>query len=144
MEAAARVLLVDDEAQFAEVLAERLSRRGVCVDTAGDGAEALRLQAATDYDAVLVDLTMPGMDGLQTLTALLAQDADLQVILLTGHGSLQKGIEAMKRGAANFLEKPADLDRLLELIAEATAKRTQLAEQRLEQKMKEVVGGKPW
>ena len=83
-----KVLLVDDEAEFTEVLAERMTTRGLRVDVADSGHAALDRAREVFYDAVILDLMMPGIDGLETLKRLLEINADLQVILLTGHATL--------------------------------------------------------
>jgi len=106
-----KVLLVDDEEDFLDVLAERIRTRGMDVETSTSAAEALAKADETSYDAIVLDLMMPGVDGLEALKALKERRPELQVILLTGHASVQKGIEAMKLGATDFLEKPAEDDR---------------------------------
>ena len=108
-----KVLLVDDEPHFIKMLAERLSVRGFSVETAGGGSEAVERVKEEPYDAIVLDLLMPEMDGLETLKQLKEINPDLQVILLTGHGTVDKGVEAMKLGAMDFVEKPADFHDLL-------------------------------
>ena len=103
------VLLVDDEVDFVSVLAERLEARGLKVDTAGDGETALVKAREQAFDAILLDMAMPGMDGIQTLNGLLAINPDLQVILLTGQATLRQAVEAMKLGALDLLEKPVEI-----------------------------------
>jgi DNA-binding NtrC family response regulator len=87
---------------------------------------------------------MPGMDGLETLKAIKEKNPDLQVILLTGHATVEKGVKAMKLGALDFVEKPADLDELTEVIKKAQARKMVITEKRMEQKMKEIIGHKGW
>ncbi|MBW1989522.1 MAG: response regulator [Deltaproteobacteria bacterium] len=139
-----RVLLVDDDEDFVEAFSERLRARGLSVDTAGSGVEALERAKARGYDAVILDLAMPELDGLETMRFLLKENPDLQVILLTGHASLQKGIEAMKLGAMDFLEKPANIEKLMEQIAEAKANKLLLTEKRLKKKMSDILRSKGW
>jgi DNA-binding NtrC family response regulator len=139
-----RVLLVDDEKEFVEALSERMANRGVQVDAASDGLEALNKVKGKSYDAVILDLAMPGMDGIETLRRLLEMNPDLQIILLTGHASVEKGIEACKLGALDFLEKPAKLDVLLEKIKEAQTNRIMLVEKRSEERIKKLIGSKGW
>ncbi|MCB2186577.1 MAG: response regulator [Deltaproteobacteria bacterium] len=116
------VLLVDDEAQFVGTLAKRLVRRGLRVETALGGQEALDLLdqgGASRIDVVILDVKMPGMDGLETLSRLKAHHPNVGVIMLTGHGTVESAIEGMKRGAYDFLLKPADLNLLLDKVHEA-------------------------
>ena len=139
-----RVLLVDDEPHFIKMLAERLSVRGFSVETAGGGPEAVERVKEEPYDAIVLDLLMPEMDGLETLKQLKEINPDLQVILLTGHGTVDKGVEAMKLGAMDFVEKPADFQELLSKIREAKDKRMLLVEKRHEERVKELMKSKPW
>ncbi|MBF0529794.1 MAG: response regulator [Deltaproteobacteria bacterium] len=111
-----KVLLVDDETDFIDALSKRLAIRGLNVDTVSCGLEALSKVADSDYDAIVLDLAMPDMDGLETLKRLLAEKPGLPVILLTGHPTPKISEEAAKRGAADFLEKPMEINDLLEKI----------------------------
>lgn len=140
----ATVLLVDDEHDFVTVLAERLERRGLKVDTAENGETALERVRDRGYDAVLLDMAMPGMNGLQTLKGLLAISSDLQVILLTGQSTLQQAVESMKLGALDFLEKPADLETLVAKIDDAARRTTRLKDQRIERRISDIVRKKGW
>src|SRR4030042_4766153 len=119
----AKILLVDDEEDFTGVLAERMIARGLQVDTANSGVKGVELARDRYYDAIILDLAMPGMDGIETLKRLLVRNPDLQIILLTGRATLQKGIEAVKLGAVEFLEKPAKIDLLLEKAQTAQNRR---------------------
>ena len=142
--AAAKVLIVDDEEAFASVIAERMRARGFDVDTADGGGVALERVAKTRYDAVVLDLAMPGMDGMETMARMLAYDDTLQIIILTGHGSLQRGVEAVKAGAADFLEKPADIDELAGKVDEAFEKRLASFQEGLAKKMSDLIKRKGW
>jgi DNA-binding NtrC family response regulator len=115
----AKVLLVDDEARFVQILAERLQMRGITADTATSGEAALELVREKDFDAVLLDLSMPGMTGIEVLKEMKKIKPGLQVIILTGRGSIETTVEVMKHGAMDFLEKPVDLNRLIEKVGEA-------------------------
>ncbi len=139
-----KVLLVDDDPDFVNALSERMAHRGIKVDTAASGNDALEKEGKASYDAIILDLLMPKMDGIETLKQLLARNPDLQVILLTGHASLQKGIEAMKLGASDFLEKPADIEALTEKIRQAKARRMLLVEKKTEQKIRDILEDKGW
>lgn len=102
----ARLLIADDEEGVREFLAETLERDGHSVTRASDGVEAQRLLAESAYDLLLSDLRMPGLDGLQLLAACKAAQPELEVILLTAHGSVDNAVEAMKLGAFDYLQKP--------------------------------------
>ncbi len=139
-----KILLVDDEKDFLDVMSERIEARGMAVTKADSAAKALEQMASEGYDAIILDLMMPGMDGLEALKAIKEKNPDLQVILLTGHATVEKGIEAMKLGALDFVEKPADLDKLTKVIRKAQAKKMVIIEKRMEQKMKEIISHKGW
>ncbi len=140
----AKVLLVDDEKDFRDVLAERMSNRGLETDTAESGIKALEMIESKSYDAVILDLAMPEMDGIETLKRLLEKQPHLQVIVLTGQATVQKGVEAVKLGAADFLEKPAEIESLVTKIEEAQAKKLSLFEQNLDQKISDITRKKSW
>ena len=138
------VLLVDDEVDFVEVLAERLEARGLKVETAGDGQAALVKAAERTFDAILLDMAMPKLDGLQTLRGLLKINSDLQVILLTGQATLRQAVEAMKLGALDLMEKPVEIEKLVEKIEDAALKRAKLDDKRIEQRMSDILRKKGW
>lgn len=140
----ADVLLVDDEEQFLKVLSQRLEGRGMKVDTSVSGEDALKKVKGKEFDAIILDLAMPGMSGIEALKRIRSENPDMQIIMLTGHGSIEKGIEAMKAGAVDFLEKPADLNKILEKVAEAKRKRIILVEKKREAQVKEILQSKPW
>lgn len=139
-----KVLLVDDEEEFVEVLRERLEVRDLGVDTAGSGEIALSKVREKAFDAILLDLAMPGMDGIETLRGLLQVNPDLQVILLTGRATLEKAVEAMKLGALDFLEKPVDIETLVSRIEDAARRRSSLEDKRIEQRMDDILRKKGW
>lgn len=141
---AEKVLLVDDELDFLHALAERMRNRGMEVATSASGAEALEKVEKESYDVIILDLLMPGIDGLNALKILKAKRPELQVILLTGHATIEKGIEAMKLGAMDFLEKPADLNQLTEKIKKAQAKKMLIVEKQTEEKIKKILEEKGW
>ena len=123
-----KVLLVDDENDFLDVMSERLTARGFEVTKSASAAEALDKIRDDFYDAVILDLQMPGMDGIDALKKMKESRPELQVILLTGHGSVQKGVEAIKLGAMDFFEKPADLETISEKIKKAKEKKMLIAD----------------
>jgi len=139
-----KILLVDDEKDFLEVMSERIEARGMEVTTAESAATALDQVESGGFDAIILDLMMPGMDGLETLKAIKKKNPDLQVILLTGHATIEKGIEAMKLGAMDFIEKPADLDKLTAIIKKAQARKMVILERKMEEKVKQIIGTKAW
>ncbi len=119
-----QVLIVDDELEFASTLAERLRLRGVAAQAVSGAEEALaHVRGGRRPDVVLLDLKMPGLDGLATLSLLKARDPDVEVILLTGHGSTPAAIEGMQRGLFDYFVKPVDIAELVGRIREAAAKR---------------------
>jgi DNA-binding NtrC family response regulator len=139
-----KVLLVDDEVDFLDTLSERMRTRGMEVSTSSSGSEALKKVEQESYDVIILDLMMPGVDGLEALRILKEKRPELQVILLTGHASVEKGIEAMKLGAMDFLEKPADLSQLTEKIKKAQAKKMLIVEKQTEEKIKRLLEEKGW
>jgi len=139
-----KVLLVDDETDFLEVMAERMAARGIDVTTAASAHEALQKIEQETFDAVILDLRMPEVDGLETLKIIKAKQPESQVILLTGQATVQDGIAAMKLGAMDFIEKPADMSVLMEKIHSAQANKMLVVEQRLEEKLKKIIGGRGW
>jgi DNA-binding NtrC family response regulator len=139
-----KVLLVDDEKDFIETLAERMRTRGMKVETTTSPKDAIKKTEQESFDVIVLDLMMPEMDGLKTMAALKEKNPDLQVILLTGHATVEKGIAAMKLGAVDFLEKPIDLAVLNEKIKKAKAQKMILVEKKTEEKMRELLEGKGW
>ena len=139
-----KILLVDDERDFTAALAKRFAVRGMDVETAANGKEALEKVKEHDFDAVLLDIAMPGWDGVETLEYLIQERPDIQVVLLTGHATVEKGVEAMKLGALDLLEKPAEFQDLLSKIEEASAKKAVLVEERIESKLNEILKKKSW
>lgn len=139
-----RVLLVDDEKDFLMVLSERLARRDLDVDTALDGATAVEKARDRTYDAVLLDMAMPGLDGVETLKRLKETTPDIQVIVLTGRATMAQAVEAMKAGALDLIEKPADLDELVTLIDDAARRRATLDDERVQRRIDEITRKRGW
>ena len=110
---AARVLLVDDEINMAKTQAKILQRKGYVVETASNGRDALRVLGETPFDVVITDLKMPTMDGMQLLREMNVKERGCAVIVLTGHGTIESAVEAMQRGAADYLTKPCNPEELL-------------------------------
>jgi len=139
-----KVLLVDDEEEFIETLAERMRTRGMEVSTTNSGANALQMVDDENYDVVVLDLKMPGIDGLEALKRIKRRRPDIQVVLLTGHATVEKGVEAIKEGALEFLEKPVDLASLTEAIHKAKATKMVLVEKETEERIAEILHNKSW
>lgn len=142
--ATATVLVVDDEVDLANVIAERMRSRGYEVDTANNGTEGIERIKEKQYDAVLLDLKMPGLDGMETMNRMLEHDARLQIIILTGYGSVQKGVEAVKQGAVDFIEKPADIEALTDKVDEAHERRVAFFEEYVEKKISDLIKRRGW
>ncbi|WP_286820212.1 response regulator [Desulfobacter sp. UBA2225] len=139
-----KVLIIDDEQEFTEALAERMTNRGMTVSTSSSAIEGLQSVEEQSFDVVVLDLQMPEMDGIETLKILKKKRPELQVILLTGHATVEKGIEAMKLGAMDLLEKPADMTTLTEKIKKAQAKKMILVEKKSEARIKEIIENRGW
>lgn len=118
-----RVLLVDDERDFVEMLALRLEAVGEEVTPAYSGAECLEILADRDMDVVILDIKMPGMDGIQTLREIKRRFPRVEVIMMTGHGTLEAAREGQALGAYDYLVKPADFNELLAKLRDAGERR---------------------
>lgn len=114
-----RVLLVDDEADFLESLGQRLRLRGLPVRTAASGPRALEIIADNPVDVVVLDVRMPGMDGIECLRRIKETHPQIEVVMLTGHADLQTSLEGMRFGFFDYLTKPVRLEHLIEKIQEA-------------------------
>jgi DNA-binding NtrC family response regulator len=141
---AEKILLVDDEQDFLEALSQRISLRGLDVASTTSAKEAITKVAAESYDAIILDLQMPEMDGLEVLKAIKELKPETQIIVLTGHATVKKAIEAMKLGALDLIEKPVDLDTILKKIKKAHGKKLILVEKETEKKMKDIMSRKGW
>ncbi len=118
-----KVLLVDDEVEFASALAERLQLRQYEVRTASNALEALALIHHHSPDVIILDLKIPGMDGIETLKTIKKTDPKIEVIMLTGHGDMQSVEEGIKHGAFEYIMKPVDIAELTTKIDKAKMKR---------------------
>jgi DNA-binding NtrC family response regulator len=137
--AVATVLIVDDEMGFVEALARRLTRRDVEIRAAYSGEEALnRLASDGDIDVVILDVKMPGMDGIETLAEIRRRFPLVEVIMLTGHATVESGIEGMKKGAFDYLMKPCDIEVLLTKVNEAAAVKRRREERIVEARVREI------
>ncbi len=140
----AKVLLVDDEELFLTTLAERLEVRGMQVTMATTGVDAVSTVDNQDFDLVVLDLSMPGIDGLETLKRIKAKQPDAEVIMLTGEGSIRTSIEAMKLGAEDFLQKPVNITELVTKISEAKDKRVHILENKSVRDIEKILQTKAW
>jgi DNA-binding NtrC family response regulator len=120
-----KLLIVDDEVAFLDSIAKRLELRDFDVARATSGDAALEAAGGQKFDLALVDLKMPGMDGKELLKRLKASHKYLEVIILTGHGSLESAVECTKLGAYGYLPKPYELEQLIDLLKEAYQVRMQ-------------------
>ena len=119
----AKVLIVDDEKDFLDIMAERMGARGMAVSTATSAENAIKMVLKEDYDAVIMDLMMPEMDGFKALKLFKETKPDVPIILLTANLTEEKCIEAIKMGAMDVIEKPADLNLLTQKIKDAKARK---------------------
>jgi DNA-binding NtrC family response regulator len=123
------VLLVDDEIEFLETLVKRLKKRNLTVHGVGSGEQAIEILKEIQVDVAVLDVKMPGMNGLETLRAIKSCHPSIEVIMLTGHANVEVAIEGMRLGAFDYLMKPMDIDELLYKLQDAYKKK-QLREQK--------------
>jgi DNA-binding NtrC family response regulator len=122
-----KVLLVDDEVDFVDTLAQRLKMRELLVDTVYDGEQALSFIKKIEPDVIVLDLKMPGLHGIEVLREIKSSSPQIQVIILTGHGTEKDEDEAKRLGGFDFLRKPADIDLLVAKIKEAFMEKVERA-----------------
>jgi DNA-binding NtrC family response regulator len=118
-----RVLLVDDETIFTKNMSKLLKNRGYQVSAANSGDGAIRELEQNDFDVIVLDLKMPGMDGITTLKEILKLGLFTETLILTGHGSIDTALEAMKLGAYDYLTKPCEIEELVTKIESAREKK---------------------
>ena len=116
------ILIIDDEKAIRKTLVEILSFEGYQIDEAGDGDEGLKKFSEKNYDLVLCDIKMPKMDGIEFLEKAKQVNSDIPIIIISGHGNIETAVEAVKRGAFDYISKPPDLNRLLITLRNATEK----------------------
>ncbi len=135
----ANVLLVDDEKDFVETMAKRLKKRKLNIAKAFTGDEALEyISVHPKTEVVILDVKMPGMNGRDVLKEIKAQYPLIEVIMLTGHATVESGIEGMKLGAFDYLTKPCDIEHLLAKVDEAANKKRRHEEKIMEARLKEI------
>lgn len=133
-----RVLVVDDEADFLTTLVNRLRKRNLEVSGVASGEKALGLLDKEPFDVVILDVKMPGMDGVDVLREMKRKWPLVEVIMLTGHASIESGIEGMKLGAFDYIIKPMDIDDLVDKMRKAFEKKSNHQEKIRQAKIKEL------
>ncbi|MBN1847826.1 MAG: response regulator [Deltaproteobacteria bacterium] len=123
-----KMMLVDDEERFLITTEKLLSRKGYDIVTAGSGREALEKMRSQNVHVVILDVKMPGMDGIETLRAIKNEFPLVEVIMLTGHGTVESAVDGLKAGATDYLMKPTDVSDLIQKAEEAFEKRLRLEE----------------
>ena len=140
----ANILIIDDEQSIRKTLSEILTFEGYKVDEAANGEEGLRKFSTTVYDLVLCDVKMPKMDGIEFLERSKAVNPDVPIIVISGHGNIETAVEAVKKGAFDFISKPPDLNRLLITLRNALDKQTLVKETKVLKRkvgmVKEIIG----
>ena len=138
----ANLLLVDDETGFLEAMKRRLTKREFAVETAESGAAALALIAEKPdtIEVIVLDVKMPGMDGVETLEEIKRKFPLIEVIMLTGHATVESAIDGMKKGAFDYLMKPCEIDILVEKATKAAAKKREHEQKIIEARVKEITG----
>lgn len=134
-----RVLLVDDEETLIEYLSKRLLREGFTVKAASSGEAALKIASSEDFDVAVVDLRMPGLDGLETQKKLKELQPNLQIIVLTGHSSFDTALESGRQNAFTYMEKPADHEVLVKNIHDAYDKKAEILQSGFNAAMEKIV-----
>jgi len=124
----ASILIIDDEKAIRKTLSEILSYEGYKIDEAADGEEGLKKFSGTTYDVVLCDIKMPKMDGLEFLEKAKEINGDVPIVVISGHGNIETAVEAVKKGAFDYISKPPDLNRLLITLRNAMDKQTLVTE----------------
>jgi DNA-binding NtrC family response regulator len=123
-----KMMLVDDEERFLSTTRKLLEKKGFDVQTAASGSEALEMLRASPVHVVILDVKMPGMDGVATLREIKRQFPMVEVIMLTGHATVESAVDGLKSGAVDYLMKPADLEEIIEKATKAFNRRTDIEE----------------
>ena len=135
----AKVLLVDDEVSFVEAFSERLVMRNLEISTAFSGEEALQiLEENNNIEVIILDVKMPGMDGIKTLVEIKKKLPLVEVIMLSGHADVESAIDGMKQGAFDYLVKPCDIDQIIAKVNDAAAKKRDHEEKIIQARIKEI------
>src|SRR6195952_5944983 len=143
----AKILIIDDERAIRSTLSEILQHEGYKTEVAENGEDGLKKFGAETYSVVLCDIKMPKMDGIEFLEKAKAFNPDVPIIMISGHGNIKTAVEAVKKGAFDFIQKPPDLNRLLITIRNATEKTELVIEtktlKRRISKVQEMIGVSP-
>ena len=134
-----RILLVDDEVVFTNNMSKLLTSRGYRVSAVNSGDAAIRALEESDFDVVVLDLKMPGMDGLATLKEIKKLGLFTETLILTGHGSIDSALEAVKLGAYDYLTKPCEVGDLVDKIEGAWEKKDDAEKKDMNEKIQKVV-----
>ena len=132
------VLLVDDEVPFVETMTKRLSKRQLMVLPAYSGQEALEKLEKNAVDVVILDVKMPGMDGIETLREIKKGHPLVEVIMLTGHATIETAVEGMRLGAFDYLMKPCEIEELVAKVDEAKGKKSKHEQKIMDARLKEI------
>jgi two-component system, OmpR family, response regulator len=127
-----RVLIVDDEPDFVETIVKRLKGKGLDAEGVLSGRDAVARLDEAEFDVCVLDVKMPGMDGIETLSEIKKKNSPMEVIMLTGHGSVESGIRGLQLGAYDYIMKPVPFDDLLKRITQAY-ERKMLEKERIQQ-----------
>ena len=138
----ARVLLVDDETDFTDTMSHLLQNRGYQVTAVNSGESAIKALSQERYDVMVLDLKMPGMDGMATLKEAKKLELFTETLILTGHATVDTALEAIKLGAYDYLTKPCDIDDLVGKIQGARKKKDATEKQEISKKIERIVEGK--
>ena len=134
-----KILLVDDEVVFTNNMSQLLTNRGYRVTAVNSGDNAIRSLEEEDFDVVVLDLKMPGMDGITTLQEIKKLGLFTETLILTGHGSIDTALEAVKLGAYDYLTKPCEIDELVDKIEGAWEKKDVAEKENFQEKIQKVV-----
>lgn len=126
-----RILIIDDENSIRRTLRDILENEGYAIDDAPDGIEGLKLVKSNHYDVILCDIKMPKMDGLEVLDKILESNSDVPVVMISGHGNIDTAVDAIRKGAYDYISKPPDLNRLLVTIRNAFEKSNLVTETKI-------------
>ena len=134
-----RILLVDDEVVFTDNMTKLLTNRGYRVTAVNSGDAAIRSLEEDSFDVIVLDLKMPGMDGITTLKEIKKLGLFTQTLILTGHGSIDSALEAVRQGAYDYLTKPCEIDELVAKIEEAWVEKDGAEKKDMQEKIQKVV-----
>jgi len=135
----ANIMLVDDEVPFVEAMTRRLTKRDLEIHSAYSGEEALqKLSKTNSIEVIILDIKMPGMDGIEALKQIKLRFPLVEVIMLTGHATVETGIEGMKQGAFDYLMKPCDINDLVAKVEAAARKKRGHEEKIIQARLKEI------